>query len=493
MLFVSALRDGEAKGYGHMKALSVIKNMNMASKAAVWFVICGILQKAFSFLTTPLFTRMLTATEYGMYSAYLSWLNIFTIIITFRLEAGVFNKGMAKFPEMRDVYTSSMQGLSTVLLLGAFVIYLLFSKSIQMIVELPQQIILLMFLEIGFLPAYNFWTRRKRYEFQYRQIVAVTLLLALLNPILGVLFIKLFSGNRGIARIISAVLAQSAVGAVLYIYNLKKGKCFYHSMYWKYAIRFNLPLIPHYISLYILQHSDRVMIQKICGFEAVALYSVIYNYSVVLNTVLESLNHAIVPWLYQALENGAFGHIKKKINKLFGWLAAMLLVFTSVSPELCDRLYPPRYYDAVNLVPMISGSLLLIFLYTMMANIEFYYEHRKATMVISVCGAGLNIALNAVCIPFFGYKAAAATTLICYVAFFASHSLYLYWLERSEIRASVVGWKAVWSVLFTYAVAVVALTIIRNAALRYGIVALVVGLLWMRRKWEQQIETEVEG
>lgn len=476
-----------------MKARNIIKNMNIAQKAAVWFVVCGILQKGISFITTPLFTRMLTAEEYGMYSAYLSWLNIFTIIITFRLEAGVFNKGMEKFPEMRAVYTSSMQGLSTVLLLVAFVIYLIFSKPIQMLIELPQQIILLMFLEIGFIPAYNFWIRRKRYEFQYRQIVAVTLLLALTNPLLGVLLVRLSSGNRGVARIVSVVLSQSAIGAVLYIYNLKKGKRFYHQSYWSYAIRFNFPLIPHYISLYILQHSDRVMIQKICGLEAVALYSVIYNYSVVLNTVLESFNHALVPWLYQTLGNKAFKQIREKINLLFECFAAVLLVFALVSPELCYKLYPSKYHGAVTLVPMISGSLLFIFFYTMMANIEFYYERRKTTMVISICGAGLNIALNAVCIPRFGYKAAAATTLVCYIAFFVLHSLYLYWLERNEIKVSVVDWRTVRIVLLTYVMAMVAVSLIHNAVLRYGAVALIVGLFLMKRRWIQQNETEAKG
>ena len=93
------------------KALNKYQNSSPVFKATIWFMICSILQKAISLITVPIFTRMLTQEQYGQYSVYNSWQQIFAMICTLRLEYSVFNKGMSKFKDRRDEYTTSMQGL----------------------------------------------------------------------------------------------------------------------------------------------------------------------------------------------------------------------------------------------------------------------------------------------------------------------------------------------------------------------------------------------
>ena len=38
-------------------------------------------------ITTPVFTRLLTKDEFGYYSNYVSWLNIFQVIATLNVQA----------------------------------------------------------------------------------------------------------------------------------------------------------------------------------------------------------------------------------------------------------------------------------------------------------------------------------------------------------------------------------------------------------------------
>ena len=47
--------------------------MSVPVKAALWFTVCNFLQRGISMITTPIFTRMLSTGEYGLYSTYLSW------------------------------------------------------------------------------------------------------------------------------------------------------------------------------------------------------------------------------------------------------------------------------------------------------------------------------------------------------------------------------------------------------------------------------------
>ena len=47
-----------------------------------------------AFLTTPIFTRIMSAEEYGVVSVYNSWISILTVVLTLQLATGVYNKAM---------------------------------------------------------------------------------------------------------------------------------------------------------------------------------------------------------------------------------------------------------------------------------------------------------------------------------------------------------------------------------------------------------------
>ena len=68
--------------------------------------------------------------------------------------------------------------------------------------------------------------------------------------------------------------------------------------------------------------------------------------------------------------------------------------------------------------------VLFLFLdYFIFSNVEFIYEKTKFVFPITVIGAGLNIILNFIFIPLFGYGTAAYTTLISYAIVAVCHYL----------------------------------------------------------------------
>ena len=81
-------------------------------KASVSYTVCNILQKSLSFITLPLFTRLLTTEQYGQYSVYTSWSSILTIFITLYLSSGSFFKAMVKFEDSRNQYLASVQNIA---------------------------------------------------------------------------------------------------------------------------------------------------------------------------------------------------------------------------------------------------------------------------------------------------------------------------------------------------------------------------------------------
>ena len=57
----------------------------------------------------------------------------------------------------------------------------------------------------------------------------------------------------------------------------------------------------------------------------------------------------------------------------------------------------------------------------MFINVEFYYEQKKKLVFASLFAAVLNLVLNWIFIPIFGYVAAAYTTLFSYFIFAVSN------------------------------------------------------------------------
>ena len=406
------------------KILKKYNDIPIAAKATLWFMFCTIVQKCISLITTPIFTRIMSPIQYGQFSVYNSWLQIFTIMATLRLNYAVFNKGMSKYKDDRDGYTSTMQSLTFMITIVMLIIYLFFHKQINALTELPTFIMVAMFAELLFTPAIDFWTIRKRYEYIYKPVVFRTLIMAILNASLGVIAV-LLSEEKGYARILTCILVNFCFGISLFIYNRRKGKIWFKKEYAEFAIKFNLPLLLHYFSQYIMDQFDRIMIQKMVSVAAAGIYSVAYNAGLLMKIVTQSINNALVPWQYDKLEKKEFRKLDDVLFLIYILVAGCAIMFSAFAPEIMKILADEKYYEAVYVIPPVAIGLLFSFMYTTFANVEFFYDQNKFTMYISMIGAILNIGLNYVGIKMYGYMAAAYTTLFCYVIFALGHYIYM--------------------------------------------------------------------
>lgn len=460
------------------------KEIPIQAKLALWIMFCNIVQKGISLITVPIFTRIMDTTQYGRVSAYFSWVSIVQIITSFRLGAGVYNKGLSKYKDDQDGYCLSMQYTTSITTLIVFAIFMIFHRQFGNLMDMSIGMQILMFVELFFANSMGFWTVRQQYDFNYRPIVIATLTLAILNPTLGLIFVLNTPGeSRGLARIISTVTAQALVGGFFYILNLKKGKFSFKTEYAKFAVKFNLPLIPHYFSEYILNQSDKVMIQKLCSYTDVAFYSVAYNAGMLLTIVTTSVNQALTPWLYQSLDKKNYKKISSTLLSLAICVMAILIIFICLAPEAIYILAGERYASAVYVLPPVAGSIVFLFLYTNFANVEFYYDYNKFTMYISMVGAALNIILNYIFIRIFGYVAAAYTTYVCYFVYCFGHYLFMEYIMKKKCGTHLFDAKKVLGLfaVLTFVILTMSLTY-TNQIMRYCIIAAMILILYFFRR-----------
>ena len=193
--------------------------MALPAKASIWFVICGILKDAIDVLVTPIFTRILTTEQYGIFNVYNSWFQIVKIVFTLYLFSEVFNVGLVKFEKDRDKFVSSTLGFVTTSVGIYFVVYLVLSDFINRIVGLPWYLVILLFIHILVYVPYYCWIRRERYDYHYRNVVVVSFMYVILQPVMAIIAILCLDLpiNPGYLRIIGAVGIQIIIGIVLYI------------------------------------------------------------------------------------------------------------------------------------------------------------------------------------------------------------------------------------------------------------------------------------
>ena len=316
-----------------------------------------------------------------------------------------------------------MQGLSTVSTFVLFVVYLMGKKLFDDFLELSFMLIIVMFVEFCFVSAYSLWCARQRFEYQYKKMIIATLFIANISPILGVITVVL-SENKANARILSYAFVQIGIGLVIYIYNIHKGKEFFVKEYWIFALCFNIPLIPHYLSMTILGQADRIMIGKMVGSSEAAIYAVAYNISQIMLLVTNAISNSFNPYTYRALKEKQYDKIKDHANTLLLVVAVGVILISCFGPEIVRIFAPIEYYDARWIIPPVALSVYFVFLYPLFSNIEFYFEANKFVMFASVIGAFLNIILNYLLIPICGYMIAGYTTLLCYIFFVVGHYIF---------------------------------------------------------------------
>lgn len=458
------------------KIIKKYHNMSAPVKASLWFMICNVIQKGISVLCTPVFTRMMTTEQYGEYSVYLSWYSIVSVITSLNLSAGVYNNGLTNHQKDSNRLSSAFLGLSstnTIIILTIFIIGMRFWNSIF---HMSTVLIIAMFVESFFSSAYNLWAAKQRYNYKYRGIVIISLVIGLCGPILAFLSV-LVTENKSFSMILSFVAVQVAIGIVLYVLIMLEGKCFFDKYYWKYALAFNLPLIPHYLSQIVLNQADRIMINNLVGADATAMYSVAYTISMVMMIVVSAINNTLVPYIYKSIKNNRLQKLKKLSTLLTILIFGACILAILCGPELIRILAPPEYYDARWIIPPVALSVLFIFISGLFGTVEFFYEKTTFVMIASSIAAVSNIILNYIFIKLFGYVAAGYTTLVCYFILMIAH--YLYYRKICivhYINGTIYNEKAIFILAFVSVLAMFACISIYNYYfVRYLLV--IVGLI----------------
>lgn len=439
-------------------------NNAKALKSGVWYTAANFITKSIGFITTPIFTRLLSHADYGLYSNYTSWLHTFTVFATLNLGSSFIS---ARFDHEKDFdgYISSTLVLSSIVtLIWAFIINL-FPSFFSGFTGVEIQYIDIMVIYLLLFAAVDMFQTRERYFFGYKISVATSLFIAFSTALLSVLLVVNME-NKLFGRIAGSAIPTILVGIILYVVLIKRGKKI-EIRYWKYALPICVPYIPHVLSLSLLNSMDKMMITKICGAEENALYSVAYSCGAIITLLVTSLNTAFSPWLGEKLNEKRYGEIRK-VSKfyilIFVYAACGIMLLT---PEVLLIMGGRSYSEAIYVMPPVAFGCVCQFMYTMYVNVEQFSKKTIGMAFASVSAALSNYVLNFIFIPRYGYIAAAYTTLASFVILLFIHMILVRHMGFKELYPS----KIIFGVLlFMSAYTLLINVLYANRVVRYCIV-----------------------
>lgn len=459
---------------------------NKVLNATIWYTISGFLMKGMGVFTTPIFSRILTQEEYGSAENFYACLSIITIIGSLCISASLVRGRFDYKDELKSFVKSNLLFATLFTIIGCGVL-LINSSIITNYLMLDYKYFILILFSVIVSPAYDMFVQIEQFQYKYKIVTFISTMNTITGVVLSLVLMAILEDNLW-ARIIGGQIPILCSGMIIYLYYLIKGGRI-RLEYIKYALQLCIPYMIHLLSGTILNSSDRIMVTKICGASSNALYSMAYNVAQVANVLWISMNSAFSPWQCEQLSKGNYNEIKRYSYYYILIFMSCAVGLMLIAPELLLILGGQKYFDSKGLIPVIVQGYFFLFLYSLYVNIEQYEGKNIGMAIASMISAVLNVFLNIIFIPIFGYSAAAYTTLVSYFFLFVFHLIMVLRMKKKDCF----NLKFIWGIVIVTCVCSLCIIKLYNSIIaRYFILLLyILFLIIILFKYREKIAAHI--
>lgn len=414
-----------------------------------------VLQKGISFFLMPLYTSFLSPADYGILGVVSSVSTFLSVFITLGLEAAA-----ARFyykNNKDEQYAKRVYGnVALVILANSLIWGSVFIGGHKWIVDpIVGKIEFFPYVFIGILnvivtPMYLLYQNYLQARQNAAHYGINSLLCFLLQVILTVLSLTVF--DLGVFGVLLSQLITSVVFFVYVIITfLRKQSLKLEHPILKECFKYSLPLLPHNLANWSNGTLDKLLVNGIRSQADAGMYNVGQQYGSVMAFVANAINQAYVPWFYEKVNEGKQG-LKRIVQTADASICLVSLVAIAMSlfaEEIFSIMISNPAYDGVwKIVPCIVFAYVFQSIYFFFVNVLFLKD-TKVIFTITITAVVVNIGLNLLLIPEFGFVGGA---IACILTYFVKSimALIISSIKNKEIRFH-------W--LLMYAIAFIALAI----------------------------------
>ena len=400
-----------------------LSKINRPARASVFYTLTGAFERGTSFIFTPLFTRALSPSEYGLYPLYTSALGIMSVLISLELGGGVIYRALSKRGmQAKDTVLGSALLILTLSSGAFFFIFSVFPSIGGVLFGLDRITLIFMTAQIFLNGVLSIYFAGCRYSYDYKPPTVINLLNATLSPTVSYLIIK-FTAARAEGRIIGTLVATAVIASPLIIKLIKRCNASFPLI--RELLFSSLPVLPHFLATSLSLQSGKLVIGRYLGEGALAKYSLVFSLGFVFTVLTVGVSSGLSPWITRKLSQGRERTVDILTERLFSLFAALTLIGVTFMPEGLRILAPPEYRDALGAVYPIAVSVLLSLLGSVLYSIAIYYKRGGLISIASSLVAVMTLTLHLIFTSRLGYGAAAVIQAIASLLTVLSYALIL--------------------------------------------------------------------
>lgn len=394
------------------------------SNVFIWQLLGRFALQGIAFITVPVFTRIMTPSDYGQYAVYSSWLGILSLLIGLQTSGSIANAKVKYIESEYKQYLSSALTISFCSFVIVLITGIILKNWLGKILGFESYLIILMIIQSFFNYCYNFYLIILIQDKESKKNAIISTIVSASGTLLALLFVVKIDFSKYALKALGYAIPEVLIGFVCFILILVRGKSSFNGKYWSFCLNFSLPLILHGASLLIIAQSDRIMLKAFCGEASAGIYSVGYNLALIVSIIMSTFNTSWIPFYLEYEKQSNYEEIKHKSNNYIINFTTIVIGFILCCPEVFKLIAPEEYWSGINLLPIIATAYYFNFLYTFPGNFELCMEKTKHFSTATIIAAVINIVGNYCLIPNYGIIGAGIATLAAYIFLLFIHDFF---------------------------------------------------------------------
>ena len=371
--------------------------------STILYSLVGILPSIIGFLLLPFFLTVIPAEQYGIYVLINSFSTILGVIMGLKLESAYrvfFFEQHDKKKYLGILFTSILMSSTLISLVTILFGDLLFKKVFGADVKFfPYGLLAVINIFIGsinILYAIDCQNREKRKAYVWYALAASFLSISI--QYLGIMVFK--------HGILSFFVAALITGVVQLGYILSTGKFTIIKIERSIineSLRYSLPLIPFLFLLTAEQQIDRFFLKKYHSLELLGIYALLLTASGFFSVLINSLDNALRPRLFQSLKMNDPVYNVKQYQKIYVSIAlvavAGVVLLSYVLPHWIGNL---KYLPLLKSIPLFAMSLIPLVYVRYYAVLFSYKKDSKNLIIIGLIKLIVLILVFRALVPAYG-------------------------------------------------------------------------------------------
>ena len=411
-----------------IKNLGILAVSNFSSKILV-------------FLLVPLYTSVLSTTEYGTYDLIISTVALLYPIATLNIVDAVMRFCMEKTIRQKDV---AAVGLKYILLsIGIVGLGLMIFSLVNTFPSLNGLMVYIFLYFLFYVLNQYFIQLAKGLERITDMGIAGVVSTVVMISANVILLLVFKMGLRGffIAQILGQAIPVCFLSIRLRFWNILRGSDICKPLE-KQMLIYSIPLICTGLGWWINSSADKYVVAAMCGVSANGILSVAYKIPSIISTLQGIFTQA---WSISAIKEYGEDSTADFYGKTFVYLNVMMSIASAcliiLSRPIARILYANDFYEAWQYVPFLLISSVCNCASGFIGPILAAKKNSKTMAVSAIYGTVVNIILNIILVYFIGVQGATIATAV------SSYIIYHYRMRAVKNELIV---KEYWRILTTW-------------------------------------------